>query len=165
MVGRATRTIIVFVVTAAIIAGAVFLFFFITKQVRKGLDSASGVGATISPFEIPSAITDPADGPQDGGREFKGADQMYKAMKAGGARCDNYDLAIESDIVSAATCFAGTEVWTLQVFLDDASWAPVVSGYKSNESVHIAYGGNWVVLTQTKASSKKIAKALDGRAT
>jgi hypothetical protein len=91
--------------------------------------------------------------------------ETFEAMIDGGAPCDNYDLVVETSIVSAATCFAGTEVWTIQVYFDDVAYDAVIAGYTGNDSIHVAYGGNWTVLTQSKASSRKIAKALDGKAT
>jgi hypothetical protein len=172
VLGRTTKTIIGFVIAAAVIAGAVVGFFVVTKQVRKGIDAVRNV-VTVAPPEQSSGVGDsggkpggkPGTGSGDSSRDFKGARDMFKAMADGGAKCGNYDLVVETTVVSAATCFAGTEVWTIQVFLDDLSYDAVVNSYKENESIHVAYGGNWTVLTQTKASSKKIAKALDGKAT
>ena len=168
--GRTVRNVIVFIVAAGVIAGAVLLFFFVTKQVRKGIDTVAGVDVA-SPLEDtsssnkPGGAGKPGGGSGDASQEFKGARETFNAMNAHGAKCKNFDLVVETDIVSAATCFAGAEPWTIQVFLDDLSYDAVVDSYKSHDSVHVAYGGNWTVLTQSRESSKKIAKALGGRAT
>jgi hypothetical protein len=167
MIGRTTKTVIVFVVALGVIAGAVVLFLFITKQVRRGLDSA-GAAATSSPRTI---IIDENEGQgsdsgnPDESRDLSGAREAWREMNANGAPCKSFNLVVETTLVSAASCFAGTEAWTIQVFFDDLSYDAVVANYTSNDTIHVAYGGNWTVLTQSKASSKKIAKALHGRAT
>ena len=180
VLGRTTKTIIVFVLAAGIIAGAVFLFFFLTKQVRRGIDTVAGKTASPPAIVVPTeggkgGKDDKGGGSNGGGsggagsgdqsQEFKGARAVFDEMLANGAKCKNFDVVIDTDIVSAATCFAGLEPWTIQVFFDDVSYDAVVSNYVSSDSLHVAYGGNWTVLTGSKSSSRKIAKALGGKAT
>ena len=175
VIGRTTRTIIILIVVAGLLAGATYLFFFVTKQVRREIGSVSGtvVGSPL--------IIEPEGGavgghghkggsggggrPAGGSPDFKGPRDFFDELNADKQLCGNFDLVVETDIVSAATCFAGAEPWTIQIFFDDASYDAVVSNYRSSDSLHVAYGGNWVVLTQSLESSRKIAKAVGGNAT
>jgi hypothetical protein len=165
VVGKNVRRAFVVLVALAVAAGVVVLFFVVTKQVRKGLDNATNPG-TVS-VSVPVAPL-PHEGKGGTGRDdsssgdYADARAVYKAMNAHGAKCTQYNEVVNSSVVSAATCVSGTEYWTIQVFFDDLSYNAVVSNYKSSDTIHVAYGGNWTVLTQTKEGARRIAEALDG---
>jgi hypothetical protein len=176
VIGKTTRRVILAVIALLAVGGVVVVFFLVTHTVRRGLDA-------IDPVSKGTLIdTDPNGGGKGGGAdngaggsdnggsgsgeasgEFGGARAVFREMNADAVLCKRFNSVVDSSIVSAGTCFAGAEPWTIQVFFDDLSFDAVVSNYVSSDTIHVAYGGNWTVLTQSKASSQKIAKALGGK--
>jgi hypothetical protein len=143
------------------VAGAVF--FYVTKEVTRNLDRPTGVGVTGG-----ATITTDGNGggKRGGGREenldVSGSRELFRLMNRNGAKCTGFNQVIESTTVDAASCFAGTEAWTIQVFFDDLSYDAVVANYRATDSIDVAFGGNWTVLVQTEKSARKIARAMKG---
>jgi hypothetical protein len=130
-------------------------------------------GEVVNPIDIPTEDTGGGgkgkDKDKDNGGpskqeslEVNGSRALFRLMNKGGAECTGYNQVIDSTTVDAASCFAGTEAWTIQVFFDDLSYDAVVANYTSSDSIDVAYGGNWTVLVQTEKSARKIARATGG---
>jgi hypothetical protein len=157
-VGR-TIAIIAAVVLVLGIAGAVF--FYVTREVADNFDFDE-------PARPPVIRTAPNGNGGDKGPskqerlEVKGSRALFRLMNENGAKCTGYNQVIDSATVDAASCFAGTEAWTIQVFFDDLSYDAVVANYTASDTIDVAYGGNWTVLVQTEKSARKIARATGG---
>lgn len=94
--------------------------------------------------------------------EVRGSRELFRIMNREGAKCTGYNQVIDTTTVDAASCFAGTEAWTIQVFFDELSYDAVVANYRATDLIDVAYGGNWTVLVQTEKSARKIARATGG---
>lgn len=158
------RAVIALVVLAAI-GGLVVGFLAVTKNVThhfEGVLARPSPNAAVNIGGGKGGSGKGASGGTDSGEDMSGAREVFREMNANGAPCDRYSEVVDTDIVSAAVCYSGLEVWTIQVFFDDLSYNAVVANYKSSDTIHVAYGGNWTVLTQNKSSARKIAAALGG---
>lgn len=167
--GNAGRRIAIALAAMLVVGGIAAAFFFVTDRVTRGLDPARPV-IDATNIEIPT-IGGGGNGGKGGGKggsgdgetgEVGSSRELFRRMKRNGAECTGYNQVIESSTVDAASCFAGTEAWTIQIFFDDLSYDAVVANYTNSDDIQVAYGGNWTVLVQTKQSAKRIARALDG---
>ena len=154
------------VIVLGVLAGVGALIFYVSGQIDKSFDSVREIGNV----QIESTPGNGGSGSGTGGsgdrsKDYAGAREVFREMNAHGARCKRFDSAADTEIVSAGICFDGLEAWTIQVFFTDISYNAVLNGYLDNDAVEAAYGGNWIVLTQSRKSAKAIAKALDGRIT
>jgi hypothetical protein len=164
--GRRIAIAAAILLVAGLLGGA---FFYVTKQVTKSLDPGAPESRDLH-IVVPSVVLDdPGGGGKDNGGkggeslEVSGSRELFLLMKQNGAKCTGFNQVIESSTVDAASCFAGTEVWTIQVFFDDLSYDAVVANYRASDTITVAYGGNWTVLVQTEKSARKIAHATGGR--
>jgi hypothetical protein len=163
------RRIAIATMVLIVLGGLGALFFYVTKEVTKRLDDdPPGVGASIV-IESPRAGNGNGGGNGKGGGggnkedlSVSGSRELFRLMKKNGAACTGYNQVIETSVVDAASCFAGTEAWTIQVFHDELSYDAVVANYRSNDGIDVAFGGNWTVLVQTEKSARKIARATGG---
>lgn len=172
IIGKTARRVGVFVIALLVIGAIAALIYFVTPQVRRQLGKLGGDDADVTTdhgvFPRPDDTAKSGggsgkDGGGDSSNEYETAAAVVRDLRGTDAACKRYDDVVNTTVVSAGVCYFGTEIWTIQVFLDDLSYDAVVSNYVASDTVHVAYGGNWTILTQTKSSAKKIASALDGR--
>lgn len=159
--------------TIAIIAAAILVlgaigagFFLVTREVTDAFGDPE-----VNPIDVGEATEAPGGKDKDEDKdppskqerlEVNGSRALYRLMRKEGAKCTGYNQVIDSTTVDAASCFAGTEAWTIQVFFDDLSYDAVVANYRATDTIDVAYGGNWTVLVQTEKSARKIARATGG---
>jgi len=166
---RVGRTIAIVAAALLILGGIGVAFFVVTREVTDAFDSDD----VVNPIDPPGGGSTAGGGGKDKDNdkdgpsrqeslEVKGSRALFRLMNKEGAKCTGYNQVIDSTTVDAASCFAGTEAWTIQVFFDDLSYDAVVANYRASDSIDVAYGGNWTVLVQTEKSARKIARATGG---
>lgn len=155
----------IIIMTLIITGGTVVIFLMVGNEVS---DVIHNIPDFTNPFT--QGGDNPGGGNQGGGGSlsdgpgaFQTAKAVAVAMNKNGLECKNYDLVTENTALQAGTCFAGAAPLTIQVFYDQLSYDAVVSNYRSNNAIHVAYGTNWTVLAPTPKDAKRAAKALDGK--
>ncbi|HEY7874879.1 MAG TPA: hypothetical protein VIG64_07120 [Actinomycetota bacterium] len=165
------RRITIATIALIVLGGLGALFFYVTKEVTKRLDDDPPANGGNIVLESPLGAGNGngngnGNGKGGGGNQedlsVSGSRELFRQMNRNGAKCTGYNQVIETSIVDAASCFAGTEAWTIQVFHDDLSYDAVVANYRSNDGLDVAFGGNWTVLVQSEKSARKIARATGG---
>lgn len=165
--GTAGRTIAILAAALLVLGLIGGAFYYVTREVTDmfgGEDSAPPAGAD----EDITIISNQGGKHEDEGPskqeslEVRGSRELFRTMNREGAKCTGYNQVIDTTTVDAASCFAGTEAWTIQVFFDEFSYDAVVANYRASDAIDVAYGGNWTVLVQTPKSARKIARATGG---
>ena len=169
--GNAGRRIAIAFAAMVVVAGLVAGFLYVTRKVADELDRPPPNGAFPGTEFIPRE-TDNGNGKgsgkgggpgnKNGPAEVANSRELYRLMNRNGAKCTGFNKVVATAQVDTASCFAGTEAWTILVFFQDIAYDAVVSNYIATDAIDVAYGGNWTVIVQSEKSAKRIARALGG---
>ena len=160
--GTAGRAVAIIAATILVLGGIGAAIFFVTREVTDAFDPDEPNPPVVQPTRGSNGGRDKDKPSKQERLEVSGSRQLFRLMNREGAKCTGYNQVIDTTTVDAASCFAGTEAWTIQVFFDDLSYDAVVANYTATDSIDVAYGGNWTVLVQTEKSARKIARATGG---
>ena len=154
------RTLFIVVPFLAITAFILFIGFEVDGLIDDAFNSVPDVNEAI----------DDATGGSSSGKStitgkgsYKNARTLVADLNKNGLKCNQFDLVTENTALQAASCLSGTDPLTIQVMYDQLSYDSIVSGYKKQKDLNVAYGTNWTVITPTPQLAKKVARALDGK--